>query len=208
MCAAVRDRRRDRVGEALPTCTRTASSLLLDGASVSESSSTARKAMGQTASARHRSTACFYRKAVDFYATGACRKINPVLGCEMYMARALAPTSREPHRPAIPNHLILLARNDCRLSQPSSSWSATSHLEATTTSRRIDSPAARGARRGSDLPVRVPGVASCRRRFLRGDMPRRDGGFATMPRCSVRPGYFLELQDQESRGGHGARRSR
>ena len=82
---------------------------LLDGASrVKELIDTA-KAMGQTAIAITDHGVLY--GAIDFYAGARAAKINPVLGCEMYMAPR-SRHDREGRADRDPNHLILLARND------------------------------------------------------------------------------------------------
>ncbi len=82
---------------------------LLDGMSrIPELIETA-KAMGQTAMAITDHGVLY--GAVDFYSAARAAKINPILGCEMYMAPR-SRTDREGRVDRDPNHLILLARND------------------------------------------------------------------------------------------------
>jgi DNA polymerase-3 subunit alpha len=82
---------------------------LLDGAArINELVSTA-KAMGQPALAITDHGVLY--GAVDFFATARAARINPVLGCEMYMAPR-SRHDREGRADRDPNHLILLARDD------------------------------------------------------------------------------------------------
>ena len=91
--------------------------------------------------------------AVEFYSAARAAKINPILGCEMYMAPR-SRTDREGRADRDPNHLILLARNDIGYRNLIKLVSA-AHLEGYYYKPRIDG-AARAARRGTDLPLRVP----------------------------------------------------
>ncbi|MFZ0178584.1 MAG: PHP domain-containing protein, partial [Candidatus Dormiibacterota bacterium] len=78
---------------------------LLDGASRVRELVDSAKAMGQPAIAVTDHGVLY--GAVDFYATARAAKINPVLGCEMYMAPR-SRHDREGRTDRDPIHLILL----------------------------------------------------------------------------------------------------
>ena len=107
---------------------------LLDGASRVRELVDSAKAMGQTAIAVTDHGVLY--GAVDFYATARAAKINPVLGCEMYMAPR-SRHDREGRTDRDPNHLILLARNDAGYRNLIKLVS-TSHLEGYYYKPRID----------------------------------------------------------------------
>jgi DNA polymerase-3 subunit alpha len=163
---------------------------LLDGASrVKELVDTA-KAMGQTAIAVTDHGVLY--GAVDFYAAARAAKINPVLGCEMYMAPR-SRHDREGRTDRDPNHLILLARNDAGYRNLIKLVS-TSHLEGYYYKARIDrqllAEHAEGliclsACLGGELPQAI----------LRGDMAAAETVARDHAEIFGADGYFLELQD-------------
>ena len=163
---------------------------LLDGASrVNELVDTA-KAMGQTAIAITDHGVLY--GAVDFYATARAAKINPVLGCEMYMAPR-SRHDREGRTDRDPNHLILLARNDVGYRNLIKLVS-TAHLEGYYYKPRIDrellAQHAEGliclsACLGGELPQAI----------LRSDMAAAETVARDHAEIFGADNYFLELQD-------------
>jgi DNA polymerase-3 subunit alpha len=163
---------------------------LLDGASrVSELVDSA-KAMGQTAIAITDHGVLY--GAVDFYSTARAAKINPIIGCEMYMAPR-SRTDREGRADRDPNHLILLARNDVGYRNLIKLVSA-SHLEGFYYRPRIDrellAEHAEGliclsACLGGELPQAI----------VRGDMDAAEAIARQHAEVFGQDNYFLELQD-------------
>ena len=130
--------------------------------------------------------------AIDFYATARAAAINPVLGCEMYMAPR-SRHDREGRTDRDPNHLILLARNDTGYRNLIKLVS-TSHLEGYYYKPRIDrqllAEHAEGliclsACLGGELPHAI----------LRGDMAGAETVAREHAEIFGADGYFLELMD-------------
>ena len=163
---------------------------LLDGASrVSELVDSA-KAMGQKAIAITDHGVLY--GAVDFYSTARAAKLNPIIGCEMYMAPR-SRTDREGRVDRDPNHLILLARNDAGYRNLIKLVSA-SHLEGYYYKPRIDrellAEHAEGliclsACLGGELPQAI----------VRGDMDAAEAIARQHAEIFGPDNYFLELQD-------------
>ncbi|HEY6469808.1 MAG TPA: DNA polymerase III subunit alpha [Candidatus Dormibacteraeota bacterium] len=163
---------------------------LLDGMSrVTELIDTA-KAMGQTAVAITDHGVLY--GAVDFYSAARAAKINPIIGCEMYMAPR-ARTDREGRADRDPNHLILLARNDAGYRNLIKLVSA-SHLEGYYYKPRIDrellAEHAEGliclsACLGGELPQAI----------VRGDLDAAEAIARQHAELFGPDNYFLELQD-------------
>ena len=163
---------------------------LLDGMSrVSELVDSA-KAMGQTAVAITDHGVLY--GAVDFYSAARAAKINPIIGCEMYMAPR-SRTDREGRADRDPNHLILLARNDVGYRNLIKLVSA-SHLEGYYYKPRIDKELlaehAEGliclsACLGGELPQAI----------VRGDMDAAESVARQHAEIFGPDNYFLELQD-------------
>ena len=163
---------------------------LLDGMSrVRELVDTA-KAMGQTAVAITDHGVLY--GAVDFYSTALAANINPIIGCEMYMAPR-SRTDREGRADRDPNHLILLARNDVGYRNLIKLVSA-SHLEGYYYKPRIDrellAEHAEGliclsACLGGELPQAI----------VRGDMAAAESIARQHAEIFGPDNYFLELQD-------------
>ena len=163
---------------------------LLDGASrVSELVDSA-KAMGQKAIAITDHGVLY--GAVDFYSTARAAKLNPIIGCEMYMAPR-SRTDREGRVDRDPNHLILLARNDTGYRNLIKLVSA-SHLEGYYYKPRIDrellAEHAEGliclsACLGGELPQAI----------VRGDMDAAEAIARQHAEIFGPDNYFLELQD-------------
>ena len=163
---------------------------LLDGASrVSELVDSA-KAMGQKAIAITEHGVLY--GAVDFYSTARAAKLNPIIGCEMYMAPR-SRTDREGRVDRDPNHLILLARNDAGYRNLIKLVSA-SHLEGYYYKPRIDrellAEHAEGliclsACLGGELPQAI----------VRGDMDAAEAIARQHAEIFGPDNYFLELQD-------------
>ena len=163
---------------------------LLDGASRVKELIDSAKAMGQTAIAITDHGVLY--GAVDFYATARAAKINPVLGCEMYMAPR-SRHDREGRTDRDPNHLILLARNDAGYRNLIKLVS-TAHLEGYYYKPRIDrellAEHAEGliclsACLGGELPQAI----------LRGDMAAAETVARDHAEIFGADNYFLELQD-------------
>jgi DNA polymerase-3 subunit alpha len=163
---------------------------LLDGMSrVSELVDSA-KAMGQTAIAITDHGVLY--GAVDFYSAARAAKINPIIGCEMYMAPR-SRTDREGRADRDPSHLILLARNDVGYRNLIKLVSA-SHLEGFYYRPRIDrellAEHAEGliclsACLGGELPQAI----------VRGDMDAAEAIARQHAEVFGPDNYFLELQD-------------
>ena len=163
---------------------------LLDGASrVSELVDSA-KAMGQKAIAITDHGVLY--GAVDFYSTARAAKLNPIIGCEMYMAPR-SRTDREGRVDRDPNHLILLARNDTGYRNLIKLVSA-SHLEGYYYKPRIDrellAEHAEGliclsACLGGELPQAI----------VSGDMDAAEAIARQHAEIFGPDNYFLELQD-------------
>jgi len=163
---------------------------LLDGAArIAELIGTA-KSMGQTALAITDHGVLY--GAVDFYATARAAGINPVLGCEMYMAPR-SRHDREGRADRDPSHLILLARNDAGYRNLIKLVS-TAHLEGHYYKPRIDrellAEHAEGliclsACLGGELPQAI----------LRGDLNAAEAVARQHAEMFGTDGYFLELQD-------------
>jgi DNA polymerase-3 subunit alpha len=163
---------------------------LLDGASrVSELVDSA-KAMGQTAIAITDHGVLY--GAVDFYSTARAAKLNPIIGCEMYMAPR-SRTDREGRADRDPNHLILLARNDAGYRNLIKLVSA-SHLEGFYYKPRIDrellAQHAEGliclsACLGGEVPQAI----------VRGDVDAAEAIARQHAEIFGPDNYFLELQD-------------
>jgi len=163
---------------------------LLDGAArINELVGTA-KAMGQPALAITDHGVLY--GAVDFFATARAAKINPVLGCEMYMAPR-SRHDREGRADRDPNHLILLARNDTGYRNLIKLVS-TAHLEGYYYKPRIDrellAEHAEGliclsACLGGELPQAL----------LRGDFDGAESIARQHAAIFGPDNYFLELQD-------------
>jgi DNA polymerase-3 subunit alpha len=163
---------------------------LLDGASrVSELVDSA-KAMGQKAIAITDHGVLY--GAVDFYSTARAAKINPIIGCEMYMAPR-SRTDREGRADRDPNHLILLARDNAGYRNLLKLVSA-SHLEGYYYKPRIDrellAQHADGliclsACLGGELPQAI----------VRGDMDAAEAIARQHAEIFGPDNYFLELQD-------------
>jgi DNA polymerase III subunit alpha len=163
---------------------------LLDGAArIAELVDTA-KAMGQPALAITDHGVLY--GAVDFFATARAAKINPVLGCEMYMAPR-SRHDREGRADRDPNHLILLARNDIGYRNLIKLVS-TAHLEGHYYKPRIDrellAEHAEGliclsACLGGELPQAI----------LRGDLAAAESVARQHAEMFGPDGYFLELQN-------------
>jgi DNA polymerase III subunit alpha len=163
---------------------------LLDGASrVSELVDSA-KAMGQKAIAITDHGVLY--GAVDFYSTARAAKINPIIGCEMYMAPR-SRTDREGRADRDPNHLILLARDNAGYRNLLKLVSA-SHLEGYYYKPRIDrellAQHAEGliclsACLGGELPQAI----------VRGDMDAAEAIARQHAEIFGPDNYFLELQD-------------
>ena len=162
---------------------------LLDGMSrVSELVDSA-KAMGQKAIAVTDHGVLY--GAVDFYSAARAAKINPIIGCEMYMAPR-SRTDREGRADRDPNHLILLARNDVGYRNLIKLVSA-SHLEGFYYRPRIDrellAAHAEGliclsACLGGELPQAI----------VRGDMAAAETIARQHAEIFGPDNYFLELQ--------------
>ena len=163
---------------------------LLDGAArIAELVGTA-KAMGQPALAITDHGVLY--GAVDFFATARAADINPVLGCEMYMAPR-SRHDREGRADRDPNHLILLARNDVGYRNLIKLVS-TAHLEGHYYKPRIDrellAEHAEGliclsACLGGELPQAI----------LRGDLAAAELVARQHAEMFGPDGYFLELQN-------------
>ncbi|MEA2637935.1 MAG: polymerase subunit alpha, partial [Chloroflexota bacterium] len=163
---------------------------LLDGAArITELVGTA-KAMGQPALAITDHGVLY--GAVDFFATARASKINPVLGCEMYMAPR-SRHDREGRADRDPNHLILLARNDTGYRNLIKLVS-TAHLEGYYYKPRIDrellAEHAEGliclsACLGGELPQAL----------VRGDLDGAESIARQHAEIFGPDNYFLELQD-------------
>ena len=130
--------------------------------------------------------------AVDFYSAARAAKINPIIGCEMYMAPR-SRTDREGRADRDPNHLILLARNDVGYRNLIKLVSA-SHLEGFYYKPRIDrellAAHAEGliclsACLGGELPQAI----------VRGDMAAAETIARQHAEIFGPDNYFLELQD-------------
>jgi DNA polymerase-3 subunit alpha len=130
--------------------------------------------------------------AVAFYATARAAGINPVLGCEMYMAPR-SRHDREGRADRDPNHLILLARNDIGYRNLIKLVSI-SHLEGYYYKPRIDhellAEHAEGliclsACLGGELPQAI----------LRGDMDAAETVARRHSEMFGHDGYFLELMN-------------
>jgi DNA polymerase-3 subunit alpha len=163
---------------------------LLDGMSrVSELVDSA-KAMGQTAVAITDHGVLY--GAVDFYSAARAAKINPIIGCEMYMAPR-SRTDREGRADRDPNHLILLARNDVGYRNLIKLVSA-SHLEGYYYKPRIDKELlgaysegliCLSACLGGELPQAI----------MRGDMDAAESVARQHAEIFGPDNYFLELMD-------------
>ncbi|MGA7988487.1 MAG: DNA polymerase III subunit alpha [Candidatus Dormiibacterota bacterium] len=163
---------------------------LLDGASrIPELIDTA-KSMGQTAIAITDHGVLY--GAVEFFSAARAAKINPILGCEMYMAPR-SRTDREGRADRDPNHLILLARNDTGYRNLIKLVSA-AHLEGYYYKPRIDKELlaehAEGliclsACLGGELPQAI----------LRGDLDAAESVARQHAEIFGPDNYFLELQD-------------
>jgi DNA polymerase-3 subunit alpha len=163
---------------------------LLDGASrIPELIETA-KSMGQTAMAITDHGVLY--GAVDFYSAARAAKINPILGCEMYMAPR-SRTDREGRADRDPNHLILLARNDTGYRNLIKLVTA-AHLEGYYYKPRIDrellAEHAEGliclsACLGGELPQAI----------VRGDLDAAESIARQHAEIFGHDNYFLELQD-------------
>ncbi len=163
---------------------------LLDGASrVHELVDTA-KAMGQTAIAITDHGVLY--GAVDFYSAARAAKLNPIIGCEMYMAPR-SRTDREGRADRDPNHLILLARNDTGYRNLIKLVSA-SHLEGFYYRPRIDRELLAAHAEGliclsACLGGEVPQA------IVRGDMDAAEAIARQHAEIFGHDNYFLELQD-------------
>ena len=130
--------------------------------------------------------------AVDFFATARAAKINPVIGCEMYMAPR-SRHDREGRADRDPSHLILLARNDTGYRNLIKLVS-TAHLEGHYYKPRIDrellAEHAEGliclsACLGGELPQAI----------LRNDLAAAESVARQHAEIFGPDGYFLELQN-------------
>jgi DNA polymerase III subunit alpha len=163
---------------------------LLDGAArINELVDTA-KSMGQTALAITDHGVLY--GAVDFFSTARAAKINPVLGCEMYMAPR-SRSDREGRADRDPNHLILLARNDAGYRNLIKLVSA-AHLEGYYYKPRIDKELLAehadgliclSACLGGELPQAI----------VRGDLDVAESIARQHAEIFGADNYFLELQD-------------
>jgi len=164
---------------------------LLDGAARVGELIDAAKAMGQTAISITDHGVLY--GAVDFYATATAAGMNPVIGCEMYVAPR-SRHDREGRADRDPSHLVLLARNETGYRNLIKLVS-TAHLEGHYYKPRID----------KELLARHAEGLVCLSACLGGELPQaimRGGGIEAAESIAREhseifgpDGYFLELQD-------------